>query len=683
MIKNLVIVESPAKAKTIQSYLGKDFFVVYSLGHIYDLPENKMGINIKNNFQTDYVVIPEKKNKWEKIQTLARKSETIWLATDGDREGEAISWHIYKELYKKLKISEVKFKRIYFNEITKKAVLHAIENTRSINYDLVNAQKARRILDRIVGFELSTILWRKIKRNLSAGRVQSVVVRLITEREQEIEKFLPTTFYIVNGIFSYKKKNTFKAKLEKTFEKEKEVKDFLKKCMEHHFVVSHIGRKKRETPPPIPFTTSSMQQEAALKLGYSGAKTMYLAQKLYEEGYITYTRTDGLNLSEEAIFEAQKQIISMFGKEYSLPRRYATNKKLAQAFHEAIRPTNFKIICPPNKIGQKLYKLIWKRTLAGQMTNAIMEKTNILIRTFTQYNFLSKVNVIIFDGFLKIYEKNQEKSEKKEISLPKLGEELKNIKITATQKITRHPTRYGEASLVKTLEEFGIGRPSTYVTIIKTIQKRGYVEIKNFNGVEIFLKKIELKNRKISVSKKKEISGSEKVKFLPTYIGVIVNKFLIKNFQKILDYQFTAKMEAGFDDIAIGKAVWINVIKNFYVDFHSKIKKNYDYEYFTKPRFLGIDPNSGKKVLAKIGRFGPVIQIGLYEDKEKPKFVSLPKHQYIDKIYLEEALKLFEFPKKLGFFEGKEVILNHGRFGFYLKYGEKFISIKKNMFNNL
>jgi DNA topoisomerase I len=653
MIKNLVIVESPAKAKTIQSYLGKDFFVVSSYGHIYDLTEKKMGINIKNNFQTDYGVIPEKKNKWEKIQTLARKSETIWLATDGDREGEAISWHIYK----KLKISEVKFKRIYFNEITKKAVLHAIENPRSINYDLVNAQKARRILDRIVGFELSTILWRKMKRNLSAGRVQSVVVRLITEREQEIEKFLPTTFYRVYGIFSYSEKNTFKAKLEKTFEKEKEVKDFLKKC--HHFVVSHIGLKKRETPPPIPFTTSSLQQEAALKLGYSVSKTMYLAQKLYEEGYITYPRTDSLNLSEEAICEAQKQIISMFGKEYSFPRRYATNKKLAQESHEAIRPTNFKIT--PNKIGQKLYKLIWKRTLAGQMTNAILEKTNILISPFP--HFLSKVNVIIFDGFLKIYK--QEKSEK--ISFPKRGEELKNIKITATQKFTRHPPRYGEASLVKTLEEFGIGRPSTYVTIIKTIQKRGYVEIKNFNGVEIFCKKIELKNSKISVSKKKEISGSEKVKFLPTYIGVIVNNFLIKNFQKILDYQFTAKMEAGFDDIALGKAVWINVIKNFYVDFHSiveKIKKN----YFTKPRFLGIDPKSGKKVLAKIGRFGPVIV-------QKPKFVSLPKHQY--KISLEEALKLLEFSKKLGFFEGKEVILNHGRFGFYLKYGDKFISINK------
>lgn len=669
MIKNLVIVESPAKAKTIQSYLGKDFFVVSSYGHIYDLPDNKMGINIKNNFQTDYGVIPEKKNKWEKIQTLARKSETIWLATDGDREGEAISWHIYKNL----KISEGKFKRIYFNEITKKAVLQAIENPRSINYDLVNAQKARRILDRIVGFELSPILWRKIKRNLSAGRVQSVVVRLITEREQEIEKFLPTTFYRVYGIFSFKEKNTFKAKLEKTFEKEKEVKDFLKKCMEHNFVVSHISKKKRETPPPIPFTTSSLQQEAALKLGYSVSKTMYLAQKLYEEGYITYTRTESLNLSEEAICEAQKQIISMFGKEYSFPRRYATNKKLT---HEAIRPTNFK--CPPNKIGQKLYKLIWKRTLAGQMTNAILEKKNILISTFPQYNFLSKVNVIIFDGFLKIYD--QEKN-KKEISFPLIGEELKKIKITATQKFTRHPPRYGEASLVKTLEEFGIGRPSTYVTIIKTIQKRGYVEINNFNGVEIFCKKIELKNSKISVSKNKEISGSEKVKFLPTYIGVIVNNFLMKNFKKILDYQFTAKMEAGFDDIALGKAVWINVIKNFYVDFHSKIKKNY--EYFTKPRFLGIDPKSGKKVLAKIGRFGPVIQIGLYEDKEKPKFVSFPKHQY--KISLEEALKLFEFPKKLGFFEGKEVILNHGIFGFYLKYGEKFISIKniKNIFDKL
>ncbi|XOD67633.1 MAG: type I DNA topoisomerase [Flavobacteriales bacterium Tduv] len=679
MAKNLVIVESPAKAKTIQGYLGKDFQVASSFGHISDLPEKGMGIDVKNNFQPTYIVPEEKKEVVKKLQKLAKKAEVIWLATDEDREGEAISWHLYKEL----NIPDEKIRRIVFHEITPKAIHQAVENPRSINYDLVNAQQARRVLDRLVGFELSPILWRKIKTGLSAGRVQSVAVRLIVEREEEIKKFSTISFYKVSAIFLSQKEEAFKAQLEKNFDSKEDAEAFLKTCINGIFTIDQIEIKPSKKSPAAPFTTSTLQQEASKKLSYSVARTMRLAQQLYEEGYITYMRTDSVNLSEEAIAATQKQITSRYGKEYSHPRKYTTKNKSAQEAHEAIRPTDMgKPYAGLDSAQQRLYEMIWKRIIAGQMSDALLEKTNIHISTPTPYKFISKGEVLTFDGFLKVYNESQEEEneEAKKGSLPKLnkGETVKNKEILATQRFTKHPTRYSEASLVRTLEELGIGRPSTYVPTISTIQKRNYVEIQDLEGMERPYEILTLKDEEIFKTQEKEITGADKKKFIPTDIGVIVNRFLVQYFQQVLNYGFTAKVEEDFDDIARGKKTWTKIIRSFYGGFHPKVEdvaKNA--ERTQGERLLGTEPKSGKNVWAKIGRFGPMIQIGEAEDEEKPRFASLLKHQQINSISLEEALKIFELPRKLGLFEEKEVRTSIGRFGPYLKYGSKFVSIKK------
>lgn len=679
MAKNLVIVESPAKAKTIQGYLGKDFQVASSFGHISDLPEKGMGIDIENNFQPSYIVPEEKKEVVKKLQNLAKKAELIWLATDEDREGEAISWHLYKEL----NIPDEKLRRIVFHEITQKAIRQAVGNPRSINYDLVNAQQARRILDRLVGFELSPVLWRKIKTGLSAGRVQSVAVRLIVEREEEIKQFSTRSFYKVSTAFLFPKEQEFKAQLEKKFDAKEDAETFLKACINGTFSIDQVEIKPSKKSPAAPFTTSTLQQEASRKLSFSVARTMRLAQQLYEEGYITYMRTDSINLSEEAIAAAQTQITSRYGKEYFHPRKYTTKNKSAQEAHEAIRPTDMgKPSAGADSAQQRLYELIWKRTIAGQMADALLEKTNIHINTPTPYKFITKREVLIFDGFLKVYHESQEEENEEDQKghLPKLnkGETLQNKEILAIQCFTKHPPRYSEASLVSTLEELGIGRPSTYVPTISTIQKRNYVEIRDLEGKERSYEILTLKDGEIFNFQEKEVTGADKKKLIPTDIGIIVNGFLVQYFQQVLDYGFTAKVEENFDEIARGKQTWTKIIRSFYEDFHPRVEdvaKNA--ERTQGERLLGTEPKSGKNVWARIGRFGPMIQIGEAENEEKPRFASLLKHQQINSISLEEALKLFELPRKLGSFEEKEVNTSIGRFGPYVKYGSKFVSIKK------
>ena len=679
MAKNLVIVESPAKAKTIQSYLGKNFEVVSSFGHITDLPKKEMGIDIQNNFEPCYVVPSDKKSIVKKLQSIANRSNAIWLASDEDREGEAIAWH----LCKKLKIPENKLRRIVFHEITKKAIMQAMENPRAINKDLVNAQQARRILDRLVGFELSPILWKKIKTGLSAGRVQSVAVRLIVEREKDIQTFKATEFYKVSALFLSETGEEFKAKLENNFENKEQVEAFLKKCMYAQFSTYKIEVKPGKKSPSKPFTTSSLQQESSRRLGYSIARTMHLSQQLYEEGYITYMRTDSLNLSEYAIIQAKNYITTRFGEKYSCPRRYTTKNKSSQEAHEAIRPTDInKIQISQETTKQRLYELIWKRTLSGQMSEAILEKTIVYIHTPDQSDFIAKGEVIAFDGFLKLYKENSEILTQEEFKgqLPKLekGELLKNKNITVVQSFTKHVPRYGEASLVKTLEELGIGRPSTYVPIISTIQKRNYVEILDLEGGERSYEIMTLIQGEIFKKKEKEIIDAGKKKLIPTDMGIVVNDFLVDNFQQILDYGFTAKVEESFDKISQGKEAWNKLIKKFYSNFHSKVEDaTKSSEKIYGERLLGIDSKSGKKIFSKIGRFGPMVQMGEAEDEEKPRFASLLKNQYINSISLKEALELFDFPKKIGTFEEKEINVNIGRFGPYIKHDGKCISIKK------
>lgn len=679
MVKNLVIVESPAKAKTIQSYLGKDFEVASSFGHIADLPEKGMGIDIENNFEPVYIVPTDKQDIVKKLQSLTNKSDIIWLASDEDREGEAIAWHLYKEL----KIPENKLRRIVFHEITKKAIVRAIERPRAINKNLVDAQQARRVLDRLVGFELSPVLWKKIKTGLSAGRVQSVAVRLIVEREKSIRAFKTEEFYKVTALFLSEKAEPFKAQLDSNFENKELAEAFLKKCVDTQFSIYKIEVKPGKKSPPAPFTTSSLQQEASRKLGYSVARTMRLAQQLYEEGHITYMRTDSLNLSEEAIAGAKHYISEQFGEEYTFSKRYTTKNKSAQEAHEAIRPTDINKLKVSNETAQqRLYELIWRRTLAGQMSEAKLEKTTVSIHAPDSKDFVSKGEVITFEGFLKVYKETHTELAQDEMKdqLPKLkeGELLKNQNITALQRFTKHPARYGEASLVKTLEELGIGRPSTYVPIISTIQKRNYVELTDLEGKERTYEIITLTKGAILKTQKKEIIEAEKKKLVPTDTGIVVNDFLVENFQQVLDYGFTAKVEEGFDKIAQGKEIWNKLIEQFYTSFHTKV------EYVTKisgksrgERLLGIDFKSGKKIFAKIGRFGPMVQAGEAEDEEKPRFASLLKGQHIDTVSLEEALQLFELPRNIGNFEEKEIIIGTGRFGPYIKHDGKFISIKE------
>jgi DNA topoisomerase-1 len=679
MPKNLVIVESPAKAKTIEKYLGKDYQVESSYGHIRDLVDKDLGIDIEHNYEPKYIVPKEKKEVVKKLKDLVKKSETVWLASDEDREGEAIAWHLAETLG----LNPVTTNRIVFHEITKSAIARAIENPRKINQQLVDAQQARRILDRIVGYELSPVLWKKVQRGLSAGRVQSVAVRLIVEREREIQNFKAKDYFRVVAIFSNAAGKSFKAELNKRFDTEDEARDFLDKCKSHSFSIDDIDTKPAKKSPSAPFTTSTLQQEAARKLYFNVGQTMSVAQRLYEAGHITYMRTDSVNLSDDAIKMASAEIHSSYGKEYAQTRQYSTRSKGAQEAHEAIRPTNLaQQSAGADAQQKKLYELIWKRTIASQMADAQLERTRLQIGTpDNKLEFVARGEVIKFDGFLKVYLEgtDDEDTEEQEGMLPavSVNEKLNAQSITATQRFTKHPPRYTEASLVKKLEELGIGRPSTYAPTISTIQRRKYVEKSELEGekrnyVQLSLNEGDLKSETLS-----ETTGADKGKLMPTDIGSVVNDFLVEHFKKVLDYHFTAKVEEQFDEIAEGKEKWEEMIDNFYSDFHPHLKEVEETSERAKgEKLLGEDPESGRPVFARIGRYGPMVQIGEAEDEEKPRFASLMKGQHIDTISLEEALKLFDLPRKLGEYEGQEVEANIGRYGPYVRHGKSFVSLR-------
>ncbi|MCM4166965.1 DNA topoisomerase 1 [Arenibacter antarcticus] len=681
MAKNLVIVESPAKAKTIEKFLGKEFKVASSFGHIADLPSNELGVDVDNGFAPKYIVDTDKKALVKKLKDLANKAETIWLASDEDREGEAISWHLAEEL----KLDKDKTKRIVFNSITKSAIQKAIENPREINYNLVNAQQARRVLDRLVGYELSPVLWKKIKPGLSAGRVQSVAVRLIVERERDIESFVPEAAFRISAEFKTHDGSIFTAKLNKTYSSEQAAENFLKQNIGANFSVASLDKKPAKKSPAAPFTTSTLQQEASRKLYFSVSRTMQVAQRLYEAGLITYMRTDSVNLSTEAIDAAKDAIISNYGEEYSKVRNFKGKSKGAQEAHEAIRPTEMTNQSPSLERDQaKLYELIWKRTLASQMSDAQLERTNVKIKTNThKEEFTANGEVIKFDGFLKVYLEGTDEediSEEQEGMLPamKEGEQLENRYITATERFSRAPYRFTEASLVKKLEELGIGRPSTYAPTISTIQNRGYVDKGSIEGAERKYVQLLFKSDEIGTKQLSENVGSDKGKMVPTDIGVIVTDFLVSHFESILDYHFTAKVEEEFDLIASGEEDWQKVMKNFYSDFHPKVlhvEENADRA--SGERILGTDPKTGRQVSVRLGRFGPMVQVGTVDDEEKPLFASLLPDQSLNSISYEEAMDLFKLPRKLGVFEGEEVEANAGRFGPYIKFGKKFISMGK------
>jgi len=679
MAKNLVIVESPAKAKTIQKYLGKDFEVKSSFGHIRDLPKKGMGINLEN-FTPDYEISADKKKVVADLKAASKKAEKVWLASDEDREGEAIAWHLAQEL----KLKSENTKRIVFHEITKNAILKAVENPREIDQNLVNAQQARRVLDRIVGFEMSPVLWKKVKPGLSAGRVQSVAVRLIVEREKEIREFKPVPSYKVEGVFTNLEKQEISAKLKKDFTKEQDAENFLNQVQNIDFKVLNIDVKPAQRSASAPFTTSTLQQEASNRLGYGVTTTMRVAQRLYEEGYITYMRTDSVNLSQEAINAAKSQILKEFGEEYSQPRNYVTKSASAQEAHEAIRPTDFGVKSIGDAQLNKLYQLIYKRTLASQMANAKLEKTIIEIGNpeLTQH-FEAQGEVIVFDGFLRaygIYKNEDEEQEDGDKILPKVnvGEALAYKKITAVEKFSRPVSRFTEAGLVKKLEELGIGRPSTYAPTIQTIQNREYVDKREIEPKEREIVKLTLTKTGFKKEILTEKFGGDKNKFVPTDIGIVVNDFLTTNFNEILDYGFTAKVEEDFDEIARGEEKWKDVLKNFYSSFHPKIEDvGENADRATGERLLGQDPKTGKNVYARIGRFGPMVQIGETDSDEKPIFASLMATQNIVTITLEEALELFKVPFDLQDYEGKTVTVGVGRFGPYVKWGEAFISLPK------
>ena len=679
MAKNLVIVESPAKAKTIQKYLGKDFEVKSSFGHIRDLPKKGMGINLED-FTPDYEISADKKKVVAELKAASKKAETVWLASDEDREGEAIAWHLAQEL----KLKSENTKRIVFHEITKNAILKAVENPREIDQNLVNAQQARRVLDRIVGFEMSPVLWKKVKPGLSAGRVQSVAVRLIVEREKEIREFKPVPSYKVEGVFTNLEKQEISAKLKKDFTKEQDAENFLNQVQNIDFKVLNIDVKPAQRSASAPFTTSTLQQEASNRLGYGVTTTMRVAQRLYEEGYITYMRTDSVNLSQEAINAAKSQILKEFGEEYSQPRNYVTKSASAQEAHEAIRPTDFGVKSIGDAQLNKLYQLIYKRTLASQMTNAKLEKTIIEIgNPELPQHFEAQGEVIVFDGFLRaygIYKNEDEEQEDGDKILPKVnvGEALAYKKITAVEKFSRPVSRFTEAGLVKKLEELGIGRPSTYAPTIQTIQNREYVDKREIEPKEREIVKLTLTKTGLKKEILTEKFGGDKNKFVPTDIGIVVNDFLTTNFNEILDYGFTAKVEQDFDEIAKGEEKWKDVLKNFYSSFHPKIEDvGENADRATGERLLGQDPKTGKNVYARIGRFGPMVQIGETDSDEKPIFASLMATQNIVTITLEEALELFKVPFDLQDYEGKTVTVGVGRFGPYVKWGEAFISLPK------
>jgi len=679
MAKNLVIVESPAKAKTIQKYLGKDFEVKSSFGHIRDLPKKGMGINLEN-FTPDYEISADKKKVVAELKAASKKAETVWLASDEDREGEAIAWHLAQEL----KLKSENTKRIVFHEITKNAILKAVENPREIDQNLVNAQQARRVLDRIVGFEMSPVLWKKVKPGLSAGRVQSVAVRLIVEREKEIREFKPVPSYKVEGVFTNLEKQEISAKLKKDFTKEQDAENFLNQVQNIDFKVLNVDVKPAQRSASAPFTTSTLQQEASNRLGYGVTTTMRVAQRLYEEGYITYMRTDSVNLSQEAINAAKSQILKEFGEEYSQPRNYVTKSASAQEAHEAIRPTDFGVKSIGDAQLNKLYQLIYKRTLASQMANAKLEKTIIEIgNPELPQHFEAQGEVIVFDGFLRaygIYKNEDEEQEDGDKILPKVnvGEALAYKKITAVEKFSRPVSRFTEAGLVKKLEELGIGRPSTYAPTIQTIQNREYVDKREIEPKEREIVKLTLTKTGLKKEILTEKFGGDKNKFVPTDIGIVVNDFLTTNFNEILDYGFTAKVEQDFDEIAKGEEKWKDVLKNFYSNFHTKIEDvGENADRATGERLLGQDPKTGKNVYARIGRFGPMVQIGETDSDEKPIFASLMATQNIVTITLEEALELFKVPFDLQDYEGKTVTVGVGRFGPYVKWGEAFISLPK------
>jgi len=679
MAKNLVIVESPAKAKTIEKFLGKDFKVESSFGHISDLPSKELGVDVEGDFKPKYEVSRDKKAVVKKLKDLAKNSDMVWLASDEDREGEAIAWHLAEAL----NLDKAKTKRIVFHEITKSAIQKAIENPRDIDYHLVDAQQARRVLDRIVGYELSPVLWRKVKGGLSAGRVQSVSVRLIVEREREIQEFNSVASFRIDAEFSNEAGQSFKAKLPKTFSTQKEAYKFLETNINATFKVADLEKKPAKKAPAAPFTTSTLQQEASRKLYFSVSKTMTMAQRLYESGLITYMRTDSVNLSDEARNGAKKEIESSFGSKYSKPRNYTGKSKGAQEAHEAIRPTDFSLHSVDIDRDQaRLYDLIWKRAIASQMSEAELERTNVKISASTHKDqFTANGEVITFDGFLKVYlEGSDDEDVEQEGMLPamKTNEALHNNYITATERYTRPPYRYTEASLVKQLEELGIGRPSTYAPTISTIQNRNYVEKGSVEGIERNYTQFTLKKGHLKEKVLTEKYGSDKGKLVPTDIGMIVTDFLVTHFEHILDYNFTAKVEEGFDDIADGKEDWTKMMRNFYKEFHPQVEhvqENADRE--SGERILGADPKTGKQVSVRLGKFGPMVQIGTVDDDEKPQFASLSPDQQLNTITYEEAMDLFQLPKSLGAYKGEELEVNNGRFGPYVKYGSKFVSLPK------
>lgn len=681
-MKNLVIVESPAKAKTIGGFLGENYLVKSCYGHVRDLPKANLGVDIEKNFHPIYEVQADKKAVISELKKISGKVDMVWLATDEDREGEAISWHLAESLG----LSDNRYRRIAFHEITRKAIENAISNPRSIDMDLVNAQQARRVLDRIVGFELSPVLWKKVKPSLSAGRVQSVAVRLIVEREKEIQQFKTLAAFKVAAIFDVPHMGAthrIKAELPGKFDTKQEAKSFLSLCNGALFTVQKSEVKPAKKSPAPPFTTSTLQQEASRKLGFSVARTMTVAQRLYESGKITYMRTDSVNLSDTAIHLAKEEINRLYGSKYSKTRQFATKTKGAQEAHEAIRPVYLNTHeASDDPSEQKLYELIWKRTIASQMADASIERTQVTIGISSHpEKFVAIGEVLLFDGFLKVYLESSDEDEEAtgEILPPmKVGQELHMQEITATERFSKHPARYTEASLVKKLEELGIGRPSTYAPIINTIQKRDYVLKDNRPGEKRDYDYLVLKNKKITETTKSENIGQEKNKLFPTDIGVVVTTFLLEHFPPIMDYHFTASVEKEFDEIAAGKKLWNKVLHEFYEPFHAQIVQTLTHtEKFSGERLLGTDPQTGKNMYARLGRFGPMVQIGDAEDSEKPRFASLKKDQSLDTITIDQALDLFKLPRMVGLILEKEVVASTGRFGPYLRFEEKFYSIPR------
>ena len=677
MPKNLVIVESPAKAKTIEKFLGSDFRVVSSYGHISDLPDKELGVDVDQNFTPKYMVSSDKKKVVSELRKLAKSSEIVWLASDEDREGEAIAWHLSNVL----ELEKNKTKRIVFNEITQTAIQHAISHPRNIDQNLVDAQQARRVLDRLVGYEISPILWRKVQGGLSAGRVQSVTLRLVVEREQEIQQFIPEKTYKVQAVFNNELGQVFKADLPTSFSSYQDAKGFLEQNIEAVFSVAKLEKKPASKSPSAPFTTSTLQQEASRKLGFSVGRTMQNAQRLYEAGLITYMRTDSVNLSDQALSQAAGVIEEKYGKNYVHTQSYKTKNKGAQEAHEAIRPTNLSLSEAQVENDQKrLYDLIWKRTIASQMSNAKLERTVVRIDADKHdKQFFARGEVLQFDGFLKVYlESVDDVEEEDQGLLPVLqeGAIVAAQRISATERFSRPPYRYSEASLVKKLEELGIGRPSTYAPTISTILNRKYVAKGKVEGVERNYIQLVLKNQAIDEQNLTEKTGSDKGKLVPTDVGILVNEFLVNNFESVVDYGFTANVERDFDRIAAGNVEWEGVMKEFYKDFHpvvEDVKKNATRE--TGQRILGTDPKTGRQLIVRLGKFGPMAQLGTVEDEEKPLFSSIPEHLSLTTIDFDQALDLFKLPANLGDYEGLPVEVNNGRFGPYVKHDNKFISL--------